>query len=157
MKVRVWVDIALSRPVERVCVARSVTFNVWRFSSKRLPVPLSVIRTVLLCPVPSVTLAIPMTTSFFVTLFFLRDVTEISLWPLSVSVTVSLSVRLHFAPTSPAHETRTLAVVPDTFAGPADAFPSASLDGGGGGGVDAVVSVWSLPTNLPKSDAATAR
>ena len=49
--------------------------------------------------------------------------TASSLWPRSVSWTLSVSVSRQLAGDWPVHDTRTLAVLPDTLAWAADAWP----------------------------------
>ena len=69
------------------------------------------------------------------------DVTAISLWPLSVSVTVSFNVSRHVAPAAPVHDSRTLALEPDTFTDDAFAWPMSAAAARPGAGAEAVVSV----------------
>jgi hypothetical protein len=95
----------------------SFTFSLWWVVRSRLPVLLRLILIVLLWPAESVTVAVPTTTMrFFV--FCLRAVIATTVPPLTVSVTVSVTVILQVPPDPPVQLTRTLADVPDTLVRP---------------------------------------
>ena len=143
-------------PLPVAWLTTSFAFRPWRLASSRLPVRFSAILTVWVWPALSDTLADPTWTTLCVFRPFARAVTATNLWPLSTSVTVILSASRHVAPAGPVHDTRTLALEPDTFAADTFAWPT-KVPGPGAGGVEAVVSVSSAPTNVPKSLVATAR
>jgi succinate dehydrogenase/fumarate reductase cytochrome b subunit len=82
--------------------------------SSRLPVPLSEIRTVWLCPAAMLSRALHRTTTFFL-VFVLFAVIAITLPPLSVSIAVSVSVIVQLDPAGPVQAIDTLVVVPVVF------------------------------------------
>ena len=99
-----------------VCVTVRVVFNLRRVVTRRLPVWLSEIFTVLLWPAFSVVLALPTVTTILC--LCARDVIAITRWPRTVSVIVSRNDSLHLLPAAPVHDAFTLAVLPDTLACP---------------------------------------